>query len=186
MALVAWDGPEAASSELLPAEMSARSTVHEYGGRAWAIGGPGGNILVTSNFSDQRLWDVSPGQSPRPLSAEPESKHAVRFGCPLVSPDGRWVVALRERHVDSEVHNDLVAIALFGDPGEPSVLADGHDFYSSPELSSDGEQLAFICWDHPDMPWDRAQLWRGRFSEGKLADLRGVAGQKGAESVLQP
>jgi dipeptidyl aminopeptidase/acylaminoacyl peptidase len=187
VALVPWDGPEAAASaELLPAEMSARSTVHEYGGRAWAIGGPGGNVLVTSNFSDQRLWEVSPGQPPRPLSAEPESKHAVRFGCPLVSPDGRWAIAVRERHVDGEVHNDLMAIALFGGPGEPSVLAEGHDFYSSPELSSDGEQLAFICWDHPDMPWDRTQLWRGRFSEGKLTDLRGVAGQDGAESVLQP
>jgi len=186
VALVAWDGPDAARSELLPAEMSARSTVHEMGGRAWAIGGPGGRVLVTSNFSDQRLWDVSPGQSPRPLSAEPENPHAVRFGCPALSPDGRWVIAVRERHVDGEVSNDLVAIALFGDQAEPSVLAEGHAFYSSPELSSDGELLAFICWDHPDMPWDRTQLWRGRFSEGKLTDLRCVAGQDGAESVLQP
>jgi dipeptidyl aminopeptidase/acylaminoacyl peptidase len=186
VALVAWDGPEEASSELLPAEMSARSTVHEYGGRAWAIGGPGGRALVTSNFSDQRLWDVSAGQSPRPLSAEPETKHAVRFGCPVVSPDGRWVIAVRERHVDGEVQNDLVAIARFGDLAEPHVLAEGHDFYSSPELSSDGELLAFISWDHPDMPWDRTQLWRGHFSEGKLTDLRGVAGQDRTESVLQP
>ena len=186
VALVARDGPEGTCIELLPAEMSARSTVHEYGGRAWAIGGPGGHVLVTSNFSDQRLWDISPGQSPRPLSAEPQSQHAVRFGCPVVSPDGRWVIAVRERHVGGEVHNDLVAIARFGEPAEPRVLAEGHDFYSSPELSGDGELLAFICWDHPDMPWDRTQLWRGRFSEGKLTDLRGVAGQDRAESVLQP
>ena len=186
MALVAWDGPEAACSELLPAEMSARSTVHEYGGRAWAIGGPGGRALVTSNFSDQRLWDISSGQQPRPLSAEPESQHSVRFACPVLSPDGRWVIAVRERHLGGEVRNDLVAIARFGGPAEPSVLAEGHDFYSSPELSTDGEVLAFICWDHPDMPWDRTQLQRGRFSEGKLTDVRGVAGQDGAESVLQP
>jgi dipeptidyl aminopeptidase/acylaminoacyl peptidase len=186
VALVGWDGPGATYDELLPAEMSARSTVHEYGGRAWAIGGPGGSVLVTSNFSDQRMWDVSPGRSPRALSAEPPSERSVRFGCPLVSPDGRWVIAVRERHVDGEVHNDLVAIALFGDLAEPSVLADGHDFYSSPELSGDGEQLAFVCWDHPDMPWDRSQLWRGRFSRGELSDLRSVAGQDGAESVLQP
>ncbi len=186
VALVAWDGPEAAGIELLPAEMSARSTVHEYGGRAWAIGGPAGSVLVTSNFSDQRLWDVSPGQPPRPLSAEPESKHAVRFGCPVVSRDGRWVIVVRERHVDGEVHNDLVAIARFGEITEPRTLAEGHDFYSSPELSSDGGMLAFISWDHPDMPWDRTQLWRGRFSEGNLTDLRCIAGQDGAESVLQP
>jgi dipeptidyl aminopeptidase/acylaminoacyl peptidase len=120
------------------------------------------------------------------VSAEPPSERSVRFGCPLVSPDGRWVIAVRERHVDGEVYNELVAIALFGDLVEPSVLADGHDFYSSPELSGDGEQLAFVCWDHPDMPWDRSQLWRGRFSGGKLSDLRSVAGQDGAESVLQP
>ncbi|HUC14508.1 MAG TPA: prolyl oligopeptidase family serine peptidase [Acidimicrobiales bacterium] len=186
VALVAWDGPEEGCRELLPPEMSARSTVHEYGGRAWAIGGPGGRALVTSNFSDQRLWDISPGKPPRPLSGEPDGQHAVRFACPVLSPDGRWVIAVRERHVDGEVSNDLVAIARFGEPAEPSILAEGHAFYSSPELSSDGELLAFICWDHPDMPWDRTQLWRGRFSEGILTDLRGVAGQDGAESVLQP
>ena len=186
VALVAWDGAGGGCSELLPVEMSARSTVHEYGGRAWAIGGPGGHVLVTSNFSDQRLWDISPGQLPRPLTAEPANQHAVRFACPVLTPDGRWVIAVRERHVDGEVSNDIVAIARFGELVEPSVVAEGHDFYSSPELSRNGELLAFICWDHPDMPWDRTQLWRGRFSEGKLTELRGVAGQGGAESVLQP
>ena len=133
-----WPGTarEAACSELLPAEMSARSTVHEYGGRAWAIGGPGGSVLVTSNFSDQRLWDVSPGQPPRPLSAEPASQHAVRFGVPGGEPrralGNRWCASAT---LTARSSNDLVAIPRFGELAEPSVLAEGHDFYSSPELS---------------------------------------------------
>lgn len=184
IALMAWDGSGSEPSELLPRDMSSRTTVHEYGGRAWAAGGPGGETVVASNFEDQRLWDVSPGRPPRPLTPAPDDRHAVRFACPAISPDGAWVVAVRERHQADGVVNDLVAVPT-GGPGVVT-LAEGHDFYSDPVFSPDGQELAFICWDHPDMPWDRTQLWRGRFAAGRLTGIQAVAGQEGAESVLQP
>ena len=53
------------------------------------------------------------------------------------------------------------------DSGELRILAEGHDFYASPSLSPDGNRLAFIAWDHPNMPWDGTIL--------KLADLSGAA-----------
>lgn len=173
--------------ELLPPEMSARTTVHEYGGRAWSVGGPGLERLVTSNFVDQCLWDVSPGSSPRPLTPPAPDGVAARFANPAISPDGTWVVAVREVHAPgNQVVNDLVAVLLDGHPNEPRVIATGHDFYSSPSFSADGRQLAFVCWDHPDMPWDRAQIWRGTFREGALADLVAVVGQGTEESAAQP
>ena len=189
VALVAWEGAEQGVLDLLPAGMSARSTAHEYGGRAWAAGGPGGAVLVTCNFEDQRLWDVTPGRPPRPLVPAPGAPKSVRFACPAISPDGLWVAAVRERHLPGGVVNDLVAVSLAGgasEPGEPEPLAGGHDFYSSPEFSPDGKQLAFVCWDHPDMPWDRTELWRGQFGDGRLSSLTPLAGQAAHESVLQP
>ena len=158
-------------SELLPADMSARTTVHEYGGRAWAIAGPASQLIVTSNFIDQRLWVVQSGAEPRALTAAPQQPKSVRFACPVASPDGQWVVAVRERHMSAGVVNDLVAVPLGPAGGEPRVLAEGHDFYSSPVFSPGGDKLAFVCWDHPCMPWDRTELWCGSFVGGSLAGL---------------
>jgi dipeptidyl aminopeptidase/acylaminoacyl peptidase len=66
------------------------------------------------------------------------------------------------------------------------VLAEGHDFYASPCMSADAKQLAWITWDHPDMPWDATRLWLAEFAgDGTLAAPRAVAGGDG-ESVFQP
>ena len=69
---------------------------------------------------------------------------------------------------------------------EPRVLAEGHDFYSSPQFSPDGSELAFICWDHPDMPWDRTQLWRAPFAGGSLGVATVVVGPEAGEAVVEP
>jgi len=39
------------------------------------------------------------------------------------------------------------------------VVADGHDFFSSPRLSPDGKFLAWLAWDHPNMPWNGTTLY---------------------------
>jgi dipeptidyl aminopeptidase/acylaminoacyl peptidase len=181
--------------DLLPPDMSARTMVHEYGGLAWApVPGPseGGAPpdVVTANLADHRLWLISPGQGPRPMTPEVEPLGAQRFACPVVTPDGAWSIWARERHLaDGQVLNDLVCVALGApgaNPGEPQVLAQGHDFYSSPRLSPDGRELAFICWDHPNMPWDVTQLWRGRLQDGCWSEARAVVGADSRESVVEP
>jgi Tol biopolymer transport system component len=35
--------------------------------------------------------------------------------------------------------------------GTVTQLATGHDFFSSPRLSPDGNNLAWVSWDHPNM-----------------------------------
>ncbi len=51
--------------------------------------------------------------------------------------------------------NEIVAI---GPGGTIGVLAAGADFYASPQPSPDGNWLAFISWNHPNMPWDHTRL----------------------------
>jgi dipeptidyl aminopeptidase/acylaminoacyl peptidase len=178
-------------SDVIPAGWSARTRVHEYGGGAWWVWGP---TLFFVSWDDQRLYRVDPGGEPVPLTPEPDSKHALRYADGVVTPDGSWVVCVRERHPadGSEAVNEVVA--LDADPGEgplaePVVLVGGRDFVAAPRVSRDGRQLAWIAWDHPNMPWDGTELWVASLAEGPgwigLDRARREAGD-GRESLIQP
>jgi dipeptidyl aminopeptidase/acylaminoacyl peptidase len=160
--------PGAEPVDVLPAGFSARSTVHEYGGGAFCV--HDGTVFF-SNFDDQRLWRVDPGAGPRPMTDEPGARYADGH----LSPDGTRLACVRERHLDDgQVVNDLVVLTLDRD-GEPEVVAEGHDFYAAPRFGPGG-RLAWLCWDHPRMPWDGTEL---------DVDGRRVAGGPD-ESVSQP
>jgi dipeptidyl aminopeptidase/acylaminoacyl peptidase len=92
---------------------------------------------------------------------------------------------VRERHLDGEVVNDLVVVATDGS-FRTRVIAEGHDFFSSPRLNSDGTVIAWLSWDHPRMPWDGTELWEAEVgAEFEVAQPRLVAGGP-EESVTQP
>lgn len=56
-----------------------------------------------------------------------------------------------------------------------TVLAGGRDFFAAPRLSADGSRLAWVCWDHPSMPWDDTELWVADVAaDGKLENQRKV------------
>src|SRR3989442_1653106 len=85
----------------------------------------------------------------------------------------------------SEGGRTLVAVELAA-PGPGRVLAHGHDFYASAKLSPDGGQLAWLSWDHPNMPWVGTELWLAEIAaDGSLAAPRLIAGGP-AESIFQP
>lgn len=168
--------------EVIPEGFSARTTVHEYGGLCYAVHG---DAVFFSNFADQRLYRIDGERPPRPVSPEPPSPAAYRYADPVVSPDGAWIVCVRERHEDEEVVNEIVAMAADGS-AQPRVIVAGHDFFASPRLDPSGTRLAWISWDHPRMPWDGTELWESRVDEVLLpAEPRLVAGGPD-ESVTQP
>jgi dipeptidyl aminopeptidase/acylaminoacyl peptidase len=196
----------------LPAGFSARSAVHEYGGNSYALlaGGadPTGSVdprdvpapgrevrAVFVNWADQRLWLLDPGQDPVALTPEPAQPRGDRYADLAVVPGGRVLLAVRERHLTGDdgeilVHNEVVALSL--DPGdttwpEPVVVASGHDFYAAPRPSPDGRRLAWICWDHPSMPWDATELWVAELSgSGEVHDARRVAGGAAGSGAGEP
>ncbi|MDQ4133709.1 MAG: prolyl oligopeptidase family serine peptidase, partial [Actinomycetota bacterium] len=159
--------------DVVPAGFSARTTVHEYGGGDYSV--HGGSVFF-SNFDDQRLYRVDPGEPPEPITPEAPVPGAARYADADVSPDGRRLACVRERHLDrGDVVNDVVLMPTDGS-APPTAVAQGHDFFSAPRFSPDGTRLAWLSWDHPRMPWDGTELW----VDGEL-----VAG--GAdESVSQP
>jgi dipeptidyl aminopeptidase/acylaminoacyl peptidase len=171
--------------EVTPSGFNVRSTVHEYGGGAYLIHR---GTTFFSNFADQRLYRQELGADP--VAITPESGGRDRYADGRITPDGRWLICVRERHPDpddpSGVTNELVAIPPDGS-AEPRTIRSGRDFYSTPRISPDGSMLCWLEWDLPWMPWDGSELCVADLAgEAALQNVRHVAGRAGEESIFQP
>jgi dipeptidyl aminopeptidase/acylaminoacyl peptidase len=182
--------PDDEQRDALPAELSARTRVHEYGGGAWWLHD---DALFVANWIDQRLYRIDAESAPRVLTPEPSAPGGARYADGRVTPDGRWIVCVRELHAANgaghrEPVNEIVALHAH-DGGVPAVLASGPDFVSSPRVSPDGRHLCWTQWDHPNMPWDGTELWLGDLHDDTdgiaVTEPRRVAGGT-TESVIQP
>lgn len=172
--------------DAVPAPFDVRTRAHEYGGGAFALLDDGG--VVFSHDGDRQLWRLSAGAAqPERLTDAPQQ----RFADAVHDASRHRLIAVREDHrggPGTEAVNTLVAIDLRGRDGAAAIttLAEGHDFFSSPCISPDGRHLAWLSWDHPDMPWDASTLWlAGIAPDDTLAQARRVAGGAG-ESIFQP
>jgi dipeptidyl aminopeptidase/acylaminoacyl peptidase len=158
--------PDGEPEEHGPAEVSIRSRVHEYGGGAVCLV-PHQRVgaFAYVDGSDQRVWfsdGPSRAAAPRPLTAKPPQGQSWRHGGLRASPDGGWVLAVREAHDDgpgdAQPHRSIVACAVHAaGPIEATILI-GHDFYGTPDLHEGDDRLVAVAWDHPDMPWDATRL----------------------------
>ncbi len=191
-------GPDGSGTkhDLLPMPWNARTRVHEYGGKSYL---PLPDGFVFANFGDQRLYrcgaaGASEPPAPVALTPAPDGETADRFADFVVSPGGDEVWCVRERHgAGDRITRAIVAVPLdgsgAGDPGAIRILVSGSDFYAYPAPSPDGTRLAWICWDHPRMPWDGTELrvtaLNGAGPVSDKAQQQLIMGGE-AESVLAP
>ena len=164
-------------AEMTPAPFNVRSRVHEYGGGALLVAD---GAIYFSNFADNRLYVASEGYGPVALTSE----GAHRYADFVLDSGGQRLISVREDHA-AEGHpvNTICAIGL---DGAETVLVEGSNFYAAPRLSPDGRQLAWLSWNHPNMPWQGTELWLAEVEAGgALANARLVAGGVD-ESICQP
>ncbi len=193
-------GADGAIEDLTPPPFDVATRVHEYGGGAFVA--QDGRV-VFSHKADGSVWVIEPGAAPRAVS----QVAGCRFADFAVLPggDGRWVACVREDHCGSgEAEAALVALDLGGGGDAAAresaiqasaiqdgvVLVRGADFLSSPRPSPDGTRLAWIEWDHPDMPWDAARLCVASLGFGADGVPRVGAAERplggGREAAVQP
>ncbi|MCJ7557011.1 MAG: prolyl oligopeptidase family serine peptidase [Gammaproteobacteria bacterium] len=164
--------------ELSPASFNIRSRVHEYGGAPW-LAAAGRCWFI--DFADQRIYETGPA-GPTSLTDKSSRRYADMEFDQL---RGR-LLAVCEDHPENaqEACNTLAAIDL--QTGQQTPLVQGADFYSNPRLSPNGKQLAWLSWNHPQMPWDGSELWLAELSpEGEPGNPRRLAGSS-EESIFQP
>ena len=173
--------PDGTQTDVTPQPFNARTRVHEYGGGDYLAAG--GSIYF-SNFSDQRVHRQDAMGEPRAITPAAD----VRYSDYCLDESRNRLVCVREDHRNpaAEAVNSIVSLDLQGNDDCGRVLIEGNDFYSSPRVSPDRTQLAWLTWSHPNMPWDGCELWVGEFGEdGSLTSSRWVAGGA-AESIFQP
>jgi dipeptidyl aminopeptidase/acylaminoacyl peptidase len=145
-----------------------------YGGGFFA---PGIGFAVFAE-KDGRLYRVDyNGGAPRPITPG--------FGAvaaPILSPDGKWVL-----YISSYEETEILAMVDSGGRHWPQELMRGADFYMQPAWSPRGDRIAWVDWNHPNMPWDGTVLRCAKLSldPPRLEDVTVVAGAADVP-VFQP
>ena len=150
------------------------------------VGYGGGDFTVSPRgicfAAEGRLfWQAFPD-----TSATPITPGWGQSTSPVVSPDGENVL-----YVHSAEGTDVLGMVDVEGGMWPSKLAAGHDFFMQPCWHPDGDRIAWIAWDHPNMPWDGTALYMGTLGSGNqlpgLSEVSLVAGNvKGKEAIFQP
>ena len=173
---------DGSTADLTPPPFNVRSRVHEYGGGSYIVAG---GIVVFSDFADGRLYRLDPGAT-EPVAITRAGPW--RYADLRADLARRRFYAVREDHTvgdaASAVVNTIVAIPLDG--GDATTLVKGPDFVASPRLSPDGARLAWLEWDHPDMPWDATHLRVAPIEPDGTLGASELAAGGPDESIVQP
>lgn len=185
------DKPGGEPVDITPKGYSVRTTAQEYGGGAFSISG---GTIIFSNCTDQRLYKqfVGSGDSKLvPITPDYDGP-VVRYADGAFDLCFNRYISVREDHRGNQAHpsTEIVAIEIGEEKiQEPKILVRGNDFYAFPRLDQNGKRLAWIEWSHPNMHWDKSELWVGYISDnGDVFKRICVAGDDASliESPTEP
>ncbi len=156
---------------------SVRSRVYEYGGSALCLGTDG---LAFVNEDDQQLYWQGFSQSRcHPLTDHPDR----RYGGLAYDHQRDRIIAVEERPENQQTRHRLVAV---GRDRTLRVLSEDADFYASPAISDDGQQLAWVEWDRPHQPWTASRLRHVKLTDHGLPGTALPGLDKPEHSAQQP
>ena len=150
------------SKQEVPFNISGR--VNEYGGGDLHVGSSGAIYVV--NEADQQIYCRSNDNS---TWVKISHTNNARYADMHETPYG--VMAVQELHLPN---GDVVQSIVIIKHNETRTLIEGQDFYASPKLSPNKQKVAFLSWDHPNMPWDECILSVGDFLENKVHDIQRI------------
>lgn len=196
--------PDAKPETVLPHPINVRSKVNEYGGGSYCVDDGTVYFVLADDQRIYRLQSQTTNKEPTPLTPEGPWRYADL----VVDTKRQRLLAICEDHSrqSSEPDTYVVSIPLsvslsnqeqprqpkkyLPETHFPDKLVSGQDFYSSLNLSADGEKLCWLSWNHPNMPWDSCECWVASFNtQGQIANSVKIAGSSSAEageSIFQP
>jgi dipeptidyl aminopeptidase/acylaminoacyl peptidase len=118
-------------------------------------------------------------------SATPITPGFGKYAAPILSPDSQWIIFVH-------TYEDRDNLGIVDSRGAfwPQLLASGDDFYMQPTWHPKGEKIAWVAWNHPNMPWDGTTLHLGdltipKNSLPRLNKMEIIAGDSNI-SIFQP
>ena len=124
----------------------------------------GGTVYFT-NYADQRLWQIKPGEAPQPITAESK----LRFADFVLDAPRNRLIAVCEDHSAERPR------AGESNRRGRSGRRQSHDarrrrgLLFQPRVSPDGRQLAWLAWNHPEHALGRHRAVRRADRRRRLA-----------------
>ena len=169
--------------DVLPADVNVRTRVHEYGGICWEVDEK--NIYYV-NFQDQRLYQktLRAEGSPIPLTPEQNEDGSLgKYAAPILTSDGKALILVYEKeYAEKENENYIASLDVTKSTiQEPNILVKGNNFYFDPILSPDGSQIAWLQYNHPNMPWNSTELVLADYKDNSVVPRSDkiIAGRNG-------
>lgn len=165
-----------------PADGQARRDLNDEFAASGGVGYGGGDFSVGRGAvffverASKRIYRQELAGSP----ARPITPTFGAAAAPVVSPDGAHLL-----FVHTLEGQDCLAVVDTQGKNWPRQLVQGDDFYMQPCWSPDGRHVAWIAWNHPQMPWDGTTLKMGDWINGELRNIRHIAGGENV-SIFQP
>lgn len=169
----------AQSECVTPSGFSMRTKINEYGGKPfWVFG----DDVIFVNQSDQCLYKqrVRDGVESEPvrMSCLPSAKATYMYSDVQHLSGDKYlcVVELFDPSQGGANNQCFIGLVDGAVPDEtPTVIQSGADFYCNLVFHTLTGKIAWVEWDHPNMPWDRNTLMLGTVNDvGEVASASTV------------
>ena len=143
-----FEGEVNEKSRIISGDLNVRGGLG-YGGGDFNVGSS--KIIFADKSGSLYINSSNDGDNPAPITPA-----WSKVASPILSPNGKWVLYCFSTH-------GIEGLALVRTHGFtwPTQLIMGSDFYLQPVWHPDGDQIAWVEWDHPYMPWDASRIKLG-------------------------